>query len=107
PLVWLPAIAAVLVWRFGVRRVNRAHPANPVAPKRTWSWVAGGAGLLVALDSGIATSDTTLFWIHMVQHLLLVLVVPPLLLYAGPIVLLLRASSPPTRRRWILPVLHS
>ena len=107
PLVWLPAIAALLLWRFAVRQVNRAHPANPVAPKRTWSWVAGVAVLLVALDSGIATYDTTLFSVHMVQHLLLVLVAPPLLLYAGPIVLLLRVSSPGTRRRWILPVLHS
>ena len=107
PLVWLPSIVVLLAWRMAVRRVNRAHPANPVAPKRTWSWVAGVVVLLVALDSGIATYDTTLFSVHMVQHLLLTLVAPPLLLYAGPIVLLLRVSSAATRRRWILPVLHS
>src|SRR3954469_1244288 len=107
PLVWLPAIAALLAWRMAVSSVNRAHPANPVAPRRTWSWVAGVVVLLVALDSGIATYDTTLFSVHMVQHLLLTLVAPPLLLYAGPIVLLLRVSSPATRRRWILPALHS
>jgi putative copper resistance protein D len=107
PLVWLPAIAALLVWRAGVRRVNRAHPANPVPRRRTWSWVAGVVVLLVALDSGIATYDTTLFSVHMVQHLLLTLVAPPLLLFAGPIVLLLRCSSPATRRGRILPVLHS
>jgi len=107
PLVWLPAIAALVAWRMAVSSVNRAHPANPVAPRRTWSWVAGVVVLLVALDSGIATYDTTLFSVHMVQHLLLTLVAPPLLLYAGPIVLLLRVSSPATRRRWILPALHS
>ena len=107
PLVWLPAIVAVLVWRMAVRRVNAAHPGNPVAPVRTWSWMAGVAVLVFALDSGIAAYDTTLFSVHMVQHLLITLVAPPLLLYAGPIVLLLRASSPATRRRWILPVLHS
>jgi putative membrane protein len=107
PLVWLPAIVALLLWRSTVRRVNRAHPANPVAPKRTWSWVGGVAVLLFALDSGLAAYDTTLFSMHMVQHLLLTLVAPPLLLYAGPIVLLLRVSSPATRKRWILPVLHS
>jgi putative copper resistance protein D len=107
PLVWLPAIAVLLLWWSAVRRVNRAHPANPVPPRRTWSWVAGVFVLLVALDSGLATYDTTLFSMHMVQHLLLTLVAPPLLLYAGPIVLLLRVSSPATRKRWILPVLHS
>jgi cytochrome c oxidase assembly factor CtaG len=107
PLVWLPSIVALVVWRSAVRRVNKAHPANPVPPFRTWSWVAGVAVVLVALDSGLAAYDATLFSMHMVQHLLLTLVAPPLLLYAGPIVLLLRVSSPETRRRWILPVLHS
>ncbi len=107
PLVWLPAIAALVVWASAVRRVNRAHAANPVPARRTWSWVAGVFVVLVALDSGLAAYDTTLFSMHMVQHLLLTLVAPPLLLYAGPIVLLLRVSSPATRKRWILPVLHS
>jgi len=107
PLVWLPAVAALLLWRAGVRSVNRAHPANPVPSHRTWSWVAGVAAIVVALDSGIGLYDTTLFSIHMVQHMLLTLVGPPLLVFAGPITLLLRASSPDTRHRWILPVLHS
>jgi cytochrome c oxidase assembly factor CtaG len=61
----------------------------------------------VALDSGIERYDTTLFSVHMVQHLLLTLVAPPLLLYAGPITLLLRVSSAETRRRWVLPLLHA
>ena len=40
--------------------------------------------ILYAIDSGIALYDTTLFSLHMVQHLLLTLVGPPLLLLAGP-----------------------
>jgi cytochrome c oxidase assembly factor CtaG len=107
PLLWLPAIAALLVWRAGVRKVNREHPSNPVKPARTWSWVIGVVVVLVALDSGIERYDATLFWLHMIQHMLLTLVAPILLLYAGPITLLLRAASPETRRRWILPVLHA
>jgi cytochrome c oxidase assembly factor CtaG len=107
PLVWLPAIVALLLWRTGVRRVNRAHPANPVPRSRTWWWVAGVATVVVALDSGIGRYDTALFSVHMAQHLMLTLVAPPMLLLAGPITLLLRASSPETRRRWIFPVLHS
>ncbi len=105
PTVWLPAIAAVALWLLGVRRV-RARGGR-VARARTAAWLAGVVAILVALDSGIGLYDTTLFSIHMVQHLLLTLVAPPLLLLAGPITLLLQAAPPRTRRRWILPVLHA
>ncbi len=107
PLIWLPAVAAALVWRSAVGRVNGAHPANPVPRSRSVAWYAGIAAILLALDSGIERYDTTLFSVHMIQHMLLVFVAPPLLLYAGPVTLLLRVSSAATRRRWILPVLHS
>ncbi len=107
PLIWLPVIVAALLWRHGVGRVNRAHPAHRVLRRRTVAWMAGLFTLLVALDSGIERYDTTLFADHMVQHMLLTLVAPPLLLYAGPITLLLRASSTGTRRRWVLPFLHA
>jgi putative membrane protein len=61
----------------------------------------------LALTSGIERYDTTLFSVHMVQHVLLVLAAAPLLALAGPVTLLLRVSSRSTRRRWLLPVLHS
>jgi putative copper resistance protein D len=107
PLVWLPAITALVLWWMGIRRVNAAHPANPVPRSRTVSWTLGVVAILFALDSGIERYDTTLFWVHMIQHLLLTMVAPPLLLHAGPITLLLRASSAETRRRWIFPILHA
>jgi putative copper resistance protein D len=107
PMAWLPAIAALLLWRAGIGRANQAHPGHPVERRRTASWVAGVAVILVALDSGVARYDTTLFSVHMVQHMLLTMVAPPLLLTAGPITLLLQASSAQTRRRWILPFLHA
>jgi cytochrome c oxidase assembly factor CtaG len=107
PLVWLPALVALLLWRTAVRRINRTHPATPVPAWRTWAWVAGVAVVVIALDSGIERYDTTLFWVHMIQHMLLTLVAPPLLLLAAPITVLLRAVSPETRRRRILPLLHA
>ena len=107
PLVWLPAIVALALWWLGVRRVNRLHPGHPVSRLRTLSWVLGVGALLLALDSGIERYDTTLFWVHMIQHLLLIFVAPILLLAAGPMTLLLRASTPEVRRRRILPILHS
>ena len=107
PLVWLPAILALVTWRALAGRANRAHPESPVERRRTISFVLGVAAIVIALDSGIARYDTTLFSVHMVQHLVLTLLAPPLLLWAGPITLLLRAVSHETRRRVILPILHA
>ncbi len=107
PLVWLPVLVALVLWWMGVRKVNRAHPDNPVPRFRSVSWALGLLAILLALDSGIERYDTTLFWDHMIQHMLLTLVAPPLLLFAGPITLLLRASSAETRNRWIYPFLHA
>ena len=107
PLVWLPAIFVLVLWRALVAQANRAHPDGHVARRRTVSFVLGVCAIVAALDSGIAAYDTTLFSVHMVQHLVLTLVAPPLLLAGGPITLLLQASSHETRVRWILPVLHA
>ena len=65
------------------------------------------AAIAFALLSGIARYDTTLFSVHMVQHILLMLVAAPLIALAAPVTLVLRLASPETRRQWILPVLHS
>jgi putative copper resistance protein D len=87
--------------------VDAAHPANPVPRRRTVAFVAAMFALAVALMSGIERYDTTLFSLHMVQHILLMLVAAPLIALSGPVTLLLRVSSSQTRHRWILPVLHS
>ena len=107
PHVVLPLAVAWLVYRVAVRRVNAAHPRNPVPRFRVWCWNGGLLVLLIALCSPIATYDTTLFSVHMVQHLLLAMVAAPLLALGAPITLLLRVSSPRTRQKVILPVLHS
>ncbi len=107
PLVWLPAIALAVAWWRAVAHVRRRHPQNPVPAKRSWFFYSGLFALVVALDSGLAQYDTTLFSVHMVQHLLLTLIAPPLLALAAPVTLILRVASPEDRRRWILPVLHS
>src|SRR4051794_3468771 len=107
PLVWLPVIALAVAWWRAVAKVRRRHPANPVPRKRSWSFYSGLIVVLIALDSGLAQYDTTVFSVHMVQHLLLTLVAPPLLALSAPITLILRVASPADRKRWILPVLHS
>ncbi len=105
--VWLPVLLAGLIYWKAVDIVDRHHPANPVPRWRLWSWMLGLAVILLALASPIERYDTTLFSVHMIQHLLLVMVAAPLLVMAAPVTLLLRVSTPGARKRWILPVLNS
>ncbi len=105
--IWLPIVLVALAYRAGTRSVARAHPGNPVPRRRTMAWYGGLLALFVALQSPIATYDTTLFSAHMVQHLLLTMVVAPLLVLGAPITLLLRVVSPSARKRVVLPLLHS
>lgn len=107
PLPTLAIGLAAAWWVWAVRRVDARHPANPVPQRRTVAFLAALAALAFALSSGIERYDTTLFSVHMVQHVLLVLVAAPLMALAAPMTLILRLSARSTRRRWILPVLHS
>jgi cytochrome c oxidase assembly factor CtaG len=107
PLVAVPLLLAALGWLAIVRRVARLHPERPVPARRTAAFFGGLAAIAVALLSGIERYDTTLFSVHMVEHLLLMLVAAPLLALAAPATQLLRAASPTVRGRWLLPILHS
>ena len=107
PLPTLGIVVTVAWWLWAVRRVDAAHPANPVPRRRTVAFLAGMTALAFALLSGIGRYDTALFSVHMVQHVLLMLVAAPLLALAAPITLVLRLAAPATRQRWLLPVLHS
>ena len=107
PLPTLGIAVAVAWWLWAVRRVDAAHPGNPVPHRRTVAFLAGMIALAFAVSSGIGRYDTALFSVHMVQHVLLMLVAAPLVALAAPITLVLRLATPGTRRRWILPILHS
>jgi cytochrome c oxidase assembly factor CtaG len=107
PQVILPLAALAIGWIVAVRRVNAAHPTNPVPSGRTIAFIAGLFAIAIALQSGIERYDTVLFSVHMVQHILLTLVAAPLLALGAPVTLALRVASPRVRRRWLLPILHS
>ena len=104
-VITIGLFASAYLW--AVHQVDRAHPASRVHRIRVACWLLGLSAILVALQSPIERYDTTLFSVHMVQHILLTLIAPPLLALGAPITLLLRAVRPETRRRVILPVLHS
>lgn len=107
PQVVVPLVVAAVAYLWAVRRVDAAHPANPVPRDRPVFWLIGLGCLAVALLSGIERYDTELFSVHMIQHALIVFGAGPALVLAAPITLLLRAASPGARDRWILPVLRS
>ena len=106
PVVTVAVALAGLLWARAIRQVAREHPGNPYPRRRTVSFAAALLLVLLALQSGIERYDTTLFSIHMVQHLILLFPVPILLLQAGPVTLLLRVASPRWRAR-ILAILQS
>jgi putative copper resistance protein D len=107
PTIVLPLVLAGGTYALAVRRVDQAHPLTPIRRARIAAWFAGLAAIWLALQSPIERYDTTLFSVHMVQHVLLTLVAPPLLALGAPITLLLRTARPGTRRRVLLPILHS
>jgi cytochrome c oxidase assembly factor CtaG len=107
PVLVLPLLALAVAWWRLIDRVDRAHPDHRVSAVRRWSFLGGLLAIAVALQSGIERYDTTLFSIHMVQHIILTLIAPPLLALGAPVTQVLRAASPGTRSRWILPILHS
>jgi putative membrane protein len=107
PHIVLPLLVAWWLYRRAFGQVAREHPGNPMPRWRAWAWNGGLLTLFVALASPIGVYDTTLFSVHMVQHMLLMLIAPPLLAMGAPITLLLRVSTPRVRQRLILPALHS
>jgi putative membrane protein len=106
PVVGSGLILAGVAWLLLVARVGRVHPDHPVPLRRTAAFLGGLFAIAIALLSGIERYDTTLFSIHMVQHLLLMLVAAPLLALSAPVTQLLRAAPPAWRRR-IVAGLHS
>jgi cytochrome c oxidase assembly factor CtaG len=86
-------VAAVYLW--GALRVRRRHPVRPWPLGRTILFLLGLLVIDVATQSGIGTYDDTLFWDHMIQHLMLLMVAPPLLVAGQPVTLALHASRNP------------
>ncbi len=90
-------LAGLYLW--GTVRVARRHPARPWPVLRTAAFLGGLLVVVLATESGIGTYDDTLFWVHMIQHLMLIMIAPPLLVAGLPITLLLHASRNPLHTR--------
>src|SRR6202161_2770241 len=97
-------LAGPYLW--GALRVRRRHPRRPWPLQRTILFLLGLLVINVATQSGIGTYDDTLFWDHMIQHLMLLMIAPPLLVSGQPVTLLLHASRNPLHT-WVKRVLRS
>ena len=97
PALALMILAALLYWAGDTRKLAPAR----VRVERRWqsvSFYCGLAVLAVALNSPLDALSQSLFWAHMVQHVLLLLVAPPLIVLARPWIRLWR-SLPLSWRR--------
>lgn len=92
PSVAVPALVVGTGYVVCARRLPGSWPT-----RRTFSFLSGIGGVLIALQSGLDAYDDRLLSVHMTQHMLLLLVAPALLLGGRPVLLALR-SLPPERR---------
>jgi putative membrane protein len=85
PTVVVPLFATAWLYSRGVETVwRRAGHGRGVAPRQAAAFAGGMAALFVALVSPVDGVAESLFWVHMVQHLLLIAVAPPLLVLGAP-----------------------
>src|ERR1700726_1446692 len=106
PIVTAFTALLAVAYLWGVIRVRRRHPRRPWPLRRTIPFLLGLLVINLATQSGIGTYDDTLFWDHMIQHLLLLMVAPPLLVVGQPVTLLLHASRNPVHT-WTKKLLRS
>lgn len=105
PLPLIITVWAAGLYLVGVASLRRRGDKWPLG--RTLAFVVAGMGsFYVATSSGLATYDTTVLSVHMVQHMILSMLVPLSLALGAPVTLALR-TLPATPRRWLLAVLHS
>ncbi len=99
----LAVTAALYVW--GVRTLRARGDRWSVW--REVSFLGGGvATIAVATMSFLGVYDDTLFWTHMLQHMVLSMVSPIFLALGAPVTLALR-TLPPSWRRPLVRVLHA
>ena len=89
---WLAVLAVLSVaYLYGWRRAGRG---STVAWWRVAAFLAGTALTWVCVASGIGGYAMSVFWMHMVLHLMLIMVVPALLVLGHPITVLVEALPP-------------
>lgn len=74
---------ALLLYVIGLRRLT--HSGTHISLWRTIAFVLGLISIVVTLASPIDVYAMSLFWIHMIEHLLLIMVAPTFLVLGKPL----------------------
>ncbi len=90
-LVLVAAVAAA-VWYLRAQWALSAR-GRRWSGKRTAAFLSGLIGIVVALQSPVASFTMEYFQAHVIQHLLLMIIAPPLLAMGAPMTLALQTSS--------------
>lgn len=94
---WNLALAVITcVYLFGWARARRRHTGVPAW--RAWLFVLGSASAVVCFNSALESYSHTLFWVHMIQHLVLIMLVPILWVLGSPLTVWVRAAGGPEGR---------
>jgi putative copper resistance protein D len=88
--------ASALLYIYGVSRAVRSGRRWPIS--RTISFLTGLVALAFVLQTGFASYDDGLLWVHMTQHLVIMMLAAPLLALGAPVRLTLLAGSRGVRR---------
>ncbi len=105
PVLFVLTVWACGLYLYAVWRLRDRGDRWPIG--RTVAFVVAGMGsFFFATSSGLATYDTTLLSVHMVQHMILSMAVPVFCALGAPVTLALR-TLPRRPRGWLLGVLHS
>jgi putative copper resistance protein D len=91
PSLLIGGAATVYLW--GVVRVARIDPDRPWAVRRTVAFLGAMALVFVAIELVVGVYDDTLFYDHMIQHLMLIMLAAPLIAMGAPLELLDRATT--------------
>jgi len=84
---------ALALYLLGAWRVGRLDEGQPWPVQRTIAFAGGMAVTFVAIELFIGVYDDSLFYDHMIQHLLLIMVAAPLVAWGAPVELLCRATT--------------
>lgn len=84
PVIVAVLALSVVLYHHGLSRLRARHRGPAVSWRAVVSFDAGVAALAVALVSPLDAAAASVFWAHMVQHLVLMVVAAPLLVCGRP-----------------------